>query len=118
MWECAVAEENNDKDLRERLDSLSAALDAQHKASQEQKADTKSTDEAGRSLGRAINLGFRVLTEFVAAIIVGGLIGWKLDDWCKTSPLFLILFLAAGTAAGFWNVYRIAMPPKGSSGGL
>jgi ATP synthase protein I len=113
-----VAEEENDDDLRARLDSLSTALDAQHKASQDRKADIGQTEEAGRSLGRAMNLGFRVLTEFVAATVVGGLIGWKLDDWFGTSPLFLIVFLALGTAAGFWGVYRIAAQPTGSSGGL
>jgi ATP synthase protein I len=113
-----VAEEEDDKDLRARLDSLSNALDAQQKASQDQKADNGQTEEAGRSIGRAMNLGFRVLTEFVAAVVVGGLIGWKLDDWFHTTPLFLIVFLGAGTAAGFWNVYRIAAKPTGSPGGL
>jgi len=108
-----VANEENGDDLKGRLDSLSTALDAQHKASQERKADSGPTDDAGRSIGRAMNLGFRVLSEFVAAIVVGGLMGWKLDDWLKTSPLFLILFLGAGTAAGFWNVYRIATQPGG-----
>ncbi len=108
-----MAKEDNGDDLRGRLDSLSTALDAQHKASQEGKADNGPTDDAGRSIGRAMNLGFRVLSEFVAAIVVGGLIGWKLDDWFHTSPLFLILFLGAGTAAGFWNVYRIATQPGG-----
>jgi ATP synthase protein I len=113
-----VAEEENDDDLRARLDSLSTALDAQHKASQIRKADIGPTEEAGRSLSRAVNLGFRVLTEFVAAILVGGLIGWKFDDWFSTSPLFLILFLVIGTAGGFWNVYRIAAVPTGPAGGL
>jgi ATP synthase protein I len=113
-----VAEDENDNDLRARLDSLSNALDAQQKASQDQKAASGPTEEAGRSIGRAMNLGFRVLSEFVAAVVVGGLIGWKLDDWVHTSPLFLILFLGAGTAAGFWNVYRIASKPTGTPGGL
>jgi ATP synthase protein I len=113
-----VAKDENDDDLRARLDSLSTALDAQQKAAQDQKADSGQTEEAGRSIGRAMNLGFRVLTEFVAATVVGGLIGWKLDDWFHTSPLFLILFLAVGTAAGFWNIYRIAAKPTGSPGGL
>jgi len=112
-----VAKEENDDDLRGRLDSLSTALDAQQKASQERNAVTGQTEEAGRSLAKAMNLGFRVLTEFVAAIGVGGLIGWKLDDWLKTSPFFLIVFLAIGTAAGFWSVYRIASQPTGGPGG-
>lgn len=61
-----------------------------------------------------MSLGFRVLTEFVAAIIVGGVLGWQFDAWFGTSPILLIVFLGFGTAAAFWNVYRIAMPAKGS----
>ena len=44
----------------------------------------------------------------VAAVAVGGLIGWQCDRWFHTSPFLLILFLALGTAAGFWTVYRLA----------
>jgi ATP synthase protein I len=49
----------------------------------------------------------------MAGIVVGALIGWQLDIWCKTSPVLLIVFLTLGTAAGFWNVYRIATKPTG-----
>jgi len=58
-----------------------------------------------------MSLGFRVLTEFVAGIGVGAVVGWQLDKWLKTSPILLIVFLTLGTAAGFWNVYRIAVKP-------
>lgn len=107
-----MAEEDNDDGLRARLDSLSSALDAQQKAAQGRKAEGPS-EQAGKSLSGAMNLGFRVMTEFVAAIAVAGLLGWKFDDWFATAPLFLILFLVLGTAAGFWNVYRIAVQPTG-----
>jgi len=65
-----------------------------------------------------MSLGFRVLSEFVAAVVVGAFIGWQLDTWLRTSPAFLLIFLLFGTAAGFWNVYRIAVKPPGSKGGL
>lgn len=65
-----------------------------------------------------MSLGFRVLAEFVAAVVVGALIGWQIDKWLGTTPGFLLVFLAFGTAAGFWNVYRIAVKPPGSRGGL
>ncbi len=60
-----------------------------------------------------MSLGFRVLSEFVGGVVVGALIGWQLDLWLKTKPIMLIVFLALGTAAGFWNVYRIAVRPTG-----
>jgi len=105
-----VAEGDKGEDMQARLDNLSTALDAQAKQSGK-KTQSDPTEEAGRSLSQAMNLGFRVMTEFVAAVLVAGLIGWKFDDWFSTSPLLLILFLALGTAAGFWNVYRIAAAP-------
>jgi ATP synthase protein I len=101
---------NEDKELRARLDKLSGALAEQRlDASERQKQETATV--AGGETGRALSLGFRVLSEFVAGVVVGGLIGWQLDAWFSTSPLFLIVFLALGTAAGFWNVYRIAAQP-------
>ncbi len=110
------AERREDAGLRARLDKLSTALDA-HKdqsAGSGEQAPKLSAD----SLGSAMSLGFRVLSEFVAAVVVGALIGWQIDKWAGTAPLFLLVFLLMGTAAGFWNVYRIAVKPPGSKGGL
>ena len=63
-----------------------------------------------------MGLAVRVLSEFVAAVIVGAVIGWGIDRVAGTSPAFLIVFLLMGAAAGFWNVYRIAMKPPGAEG--
>ena len=99
---------DDDAALRARLARLSTSLDARGDGSE------KPGNEAGdKSLGGAMSLGFRVLTEFVAGVAVGTLIGWQLDAWLNTSPIFLIAFLTLGTAAGFWNVYRIAAKPTG-----
>ena len=62
-----------------------------------------------------MSLGFRVLSEFVAATVVSALIGWRLDLWIGTTPFFLILFLGLGVAAGFWNVYRLAVHAAGAA---
>jgi ATP synthase protein I len=104
-----------DAALRARLDSLSSALDARRN---EPEAGAKSeADLSSQSLGQAMNLGFRVLAEFVAAIGVGTLIGWQLDVWFHTGPILLIIFLMLGTAAGFMNIYRLAMGPTGPKRG-
>lgn len=50
----------------------------------------------------------RMSTEFIAGVIVGGGIGWFLDKWLETMPLFLIIFLGLGTAAGVVNIIRAA----------
>jgi len=48
--------------------------------------------------------------EFVGAVLVGGLLGWKVDEWLGTSPWLMIVLLGLGIAAGFWNIYRVAKP--------
>ena len=105
-----------EKALRARLDSLSGALEKQ--AKERARPEPNAVDDiAGKGFAKALNLGFRVLSEFVAGIIVGALIGWQLDKWLGISPAMLILFTMLGTAAGFWNVYRIAAKPTGKDPG-
>ena len=105
--------DDDDAALRARLKDLSGALDS-HRRSAERR-----TEPAGLSvtngMGQAVSLGFRVMSEFVAAVVVGGFMGWTIDRWLGSSPGFLIAFIALGTAAGFWNVYRIAMRPAEAS---
>jgi ATP synthase protein I len=45
---------------------------------------------------------------FVLAVLFGFLIGWALDRWLGTSPLFLIVFFFIGVAAGIVNLVRTA----------
>jgi ATP synthase protein I len=113
--ECRAGENEG---LKARLDKLSSALDAQ-------RGETRKSSGAGGlgqdggspvSLGNAMGLAFRVLSEFVGAVIVGAFIGWWIDRAAGTTPAFLVVFLLMGAAAGFWNVYRIAIRPPGSEG--
>lgn len=111
------SEPRDEEGLRARLDKLSNALDA-HEDTRGQGHEQDGDSLQSGSLGSAMSLGFRVLSEFVAAVLVGAFIGWQLDTWLRTTPAFLLIFLLFGTAAGFWNVYRIAVKPPGSKGGL
>jgi ATP synthase protein I len=45
---------------------------------------------------------------FVLAVGIGFLIGYWLDRWLGTSPLFMLLFFFIGVAAGIVNVVRTA----------
>ena len=65
-----------------------------------------------QSIGAA-NLGFRALVEFVTAVVVSPIIGWQIDVWLKTRPIFLVIFLILGMMAGLLNVYRIAVGQTG-----
>ena len=107
--------QDDDAAMRARLAKLSGALDAQRTTAA---ARTPASSPSPNGMSQAMSLGFRVMTEFVAAVVVGGFIGWAIDKGLGTSPGFLIGFLALGTAAGFWNVYRIAMGTGGPKGGF
>jgi ATP synthase protein I len=39
-------------------------------------------------------------------------IGWYLDHWLHTLPLFLVLFVLLGGAAGIANVWRMVGPQR------
>jgi len=98
--------DQEDRDLKARLEKLSTALDGKREASQG--AARGEMEASVTRTGQAMSLGFRVLAEFMAGVVVGGFIGWQADIWLGTTPFGLLVFLALGTAAGFWNVYKLA----------
>ncbi|TPV98972.1 MAG: hypothetical protein USCAAHI_01590 [Beijerinckiaceae bacterium] len=109
--------ERDTEGLRARLDKLSTALDAQAEA--DKASDAAKLGQDGASAGataKAMGLAIRILSEFVAAVLVGAVIGWGIDRAAGTTPAFLVVFLLMGAAAGFWNVYRIAMTPPDKAG--
>lgn len=60
----------------------------------------------------AMGIGLRVGIELVSAMVVSVGIGWALDRWLHTMPLFLVIFLVVGGAAGIANVWRLMAPAK------
>ena len=58
--------------------------------------------------GSFIGNAFRLGTEMVAAVLVGTIIGFILDNWFDTKPLLMIVFFFIGSAAGILNVVRTA----------
>ena len=102
-----------DEALKARLGKLSEALDATRQAPDRRPAEEAAENLASGNVGKAMNLGFRVMSEFMAGIIAGGLLGWLFDWWLGSKPFALIVFVILGTIAGFWNVYRIAAKPTG-----
>jgi ATP synthase protein I len=65
-------------------------------------------DGARPNQASAYARGFRMSTELVAGVLVGGGLGWLLDRWLGISPWGLIVFLMLGFAAGVLNVMRAA----------
>ena len=54
----------------------------------------------------SLSLGLKLATDFVAAIIVGCLIGLGIDKIFNTKPIFFLIFLIFGIAGAFLNIYR------------
>ncbi len=50
--------------------------------------------------------GLQAGIEVMGGLIGGGLLGWALDRWTGLRPLFLLVFLILGGAAGLLNAYR------------
>ncbi len=62
--------------------------------------------ERPRNQGMAV--GFRVATDMVSGVLVGVFIGYQLDSFFNTKPIFLLIFIVIGMAAGIINVIRTA----------
>src|SRR4051812_32241782 len=56
----------------------------------------------------AMNKAMRMGVEFVAGIATGSVIGYFLDRWLGTMPVFFVICFFIGTAAGFKNMLREA----------
>ncbi len=66
--------------------------------------DKKHADKQSDS--ESMNVGLRAGAELITSIAAGGLIGYGLDKWLETKPLFLIAMLILGVITGFVNVWR------------
>jgi ATP synthase protein I len=65
---------------------------------------SRAADESRKGYSQALKLS----SEFVAAVIVGAMIGYLLDLALPTKPWGLIVFLLLGFCAGVLNVLRAA----------
>ena len=63
-----------------------------------------STDTPSSKLG----IAFKISTEMVAAVVVGTIIGFILDNWFGTKPWLILIFFFVGVVAGILNVFRSA----------
>lgn len=85
--------------------------------------DHKASGEASPEMS-GMARGMRIGTEFIAAILVGAVIGYLIDLGLGTSPWGLLIMLMVGFAAGILNVTRVVAqmnaaspPPPGSDMG-
>ena len=95
----------DDDELSKRLDKLKTSLDGPDGLAAE--ADREEQKNAQRAQSKAgIAQAFRLSSEFIAGVVVGGGIGYAVDKFFETSPWGLIIFLLLGFAAAVLNVLR------------
>jgi ATP synthase protein I len=92
----------DDNEGDKRLKDIERRINAMHQ--EKQKGDQPSRSALPKGMGAIMG---RVATELVAGVIVGAFIGWVLDNWLGTSPLFLLVLFFLGAIAGMLNVWRI-----------
>ena len=66
---------------------------------------SKSTKQSSSS---KLGIAFKMSTEMVAAVVVGTIIGFILDNWFGTKPWLILIFFFVGVIAGILNVIRSA----------
>ena len=83
-------------------DSFKTRLEIAKKKINKNKNNQKS--EKTSNFGEA----FKLSTELVAAVAVGTIIGFILDNWFGTKPWLILIFFFVGVIAGISNVIRSA----------
>ena len=90
---------DDDPDVR-RLNEIEGRL----RKAREKRGEVRQVEAPNSKLG----IAFRLVTELVAAVIVGGAMGWGLDRVLGTGPFLFIVMFMVGVAAGIFNVVRSA----------
>jgi ATP synthase protein I len=92
-----------------RLNSLDERLRQAQQAETERSGSARPDDN--------YRLGMRVLGELVGAPFGGAVIGFVLDRWLETRPLFLLALLFLGFGVGIRNVIRLSKTRPGNGPG-
>lgn len=79
--------------------------DLEQKIKQAKGEESQPQDE-DENLGQGMEIAGRIVTDLFAGIAVGGVIGWFIDNYFNSLPLFLIICLLLGGAGGAMNIYR------------
>src|SRR5262249_58753662 len=82
-------------DLGDRLDKMKAQRHADAEA-----------DLDAEMRGQGMAYGMRMAAELVAAVLVGGAIGYGLDRWLGSTPWLFLLFFVLGFMPGVINLVR------------
>jgi ATP synthase protein I len=77
-------------EIKARLDRLEEKLGDADERNGAAKKGPSAEESAAR--GRAMGIAFRIATDMVAGVAVGGFLGWVLDRWLGTAPIYSLCF--------------------------
>ena len=102
-----------DRDYQEPEKNGLPSLDELGDRINQARGQDKSTDAMS---GAAMGNGWRVASELIAALLVAVALGIGRDRVFHTTPLFLLIGIFIGFAAGILNVRRSMNTPPPASG--
>lgn len=88
---------NHEKDALPSLNELQRKIDEAKPAGKEDRDSDSASD---------MSMAMRAGIDLVAGVAAGALIGYALDRWFGTMPLFFIICFFLGAAGGFRNMLR------------
>ena len=94
-----------------------ASLSERIRQLEESQKPERHTHNRAAMSSNGLAMAGRVTTELVAGLVVGTGVGWALDQWLDTSPLFMVVMFFFGAAAGMMNVWR-ALTGRGMAAGF
>ena len=103
-----MSEPRDDKrpDTGPAAGKATADLGARIAQARGQRAAEAATEQTRQGNMSGMNRGFRLASEFVAAILVGAGLGYIIDMFLPTRPWATVVLLLLGFAAGVLNVVR------------
>ena len=103
-----MSEPRDDKRPTSRPPSVTADLEARIARAQARSPAQAAAEQRRQSDMSGLSRGFRLASEFAAAIIVGAGLGYLIDMVLPTRPWGMVVLLLLGFAAGVLNVVRAA----------
>jgi ATP synthase protein I len=101
-----MSEPRDDKRPVSRTPSVTEDLGARIARAQKLRPAEAAAEQRRQSDMSGLSRGFRLASEFAAAIIVGAGLGYLIDMVLPTRPWAMVVLLLLGFAAGVLNVVR------------
>ncbi len=96
-----------DRQMTEKEPANLKSLEAKLKAAREQNEGPGAA--SGLSEGQTgMGYGSRLSVEIIASLLAGLGLGWVIDHFAGTKPLFMLIFMFAGLGIGIYNVMRMS----------